>query len=101
LEESGAPSECHHATRQRAEKGISEPGQGKRISSNSSIGSGRARSTKAPARPMSIMKASSRRAGEARATRRTKGMRNCCRTLSGGADTRVLVKAGFIGSIAR
>jgi hypothetical protein len=43
------------------------------------------------------MKASSLRAGEWRATRRTKGMRSCCRTLSGGVDSRGLDKAGVIG----
>ncbi len=96
FEESGPPSGCHHATRQRAEKGISEPGQGKRISSSSSTGSDSARSTKAPARPMSIMKTSSLREGETRVTRRTKGMRSCRRTLSGGAGSRGLDRAGVI-----
>ena len=88
LEASGAPSGCHQATRQRALKGISEPGQGKRISSASSTGSGSARSTKAPVRPMSIRNASSVRTEETRVARRTKGIRSCCSTLSGGAGSR-------------
>jgi hypothetical protein len=67
----------------------------------SSTGSASARSTKAPARPMSIMKTSSRRVAETRVTFLTKGMRSCRSTFSGGAGSRGLDRAGVIERGAR